>query len=262
MRSSVEAINASDLSVRVPVPHGDPDLAPLAVTFNELLARIQASVDQQNRFISDASHELKSPVAATGVMLEAMREYPDAIDNEQVVSDLTVENECMARIVSNMLVLARHDEGRTVVELVPVDLLDVLLEETSALASRCAVRIDTSAVQPIVCQTDRELLSHIVRNLLDNAARYASSVVKVSCSCDDSVVRIVVSDDGPGIPEADRERAFDRFVRLEDEARRMPDSTGLGLSVVRSSAECLGGTARFVDSELGGATALVELPLK
>lgn len=261
MRTSVEAIQVSDLSVRVPVPTGDRDLAPLAATFNNLLERIQVSVDGQKRFISDASHELKSPIAATSVMLEAMREYPDAVDGKQAVEDLTFENDRMARIVGNMLVLARHDEGRSTTELVPVDLFDVLHEEISMLASRSAVTVDASDLMPVVCVTDREQISHIVRNLLDNAARYASKVVKISCSADDETVRITVSDDGPGIPPADRERVFERFVRLESESARRKDSTGLGLSVAKSAVEELGGTVRFVEPEIGGATALVELPI-
>ena len=261
MRANVAAINEGDLSMRVDVPQGDRDLAPLATTFNELLARIEASVERQKHFISDASHELKSPVAATGVMLEAMREYPEAIDMGQAIGDLSAENERMGRIVGNMLVLARHDEGRTVVDPVPVDLFDLVREEALRLAHATSLDVDTADVHPVVCTTDRELLSHVLRNLLDNAGHYARERVKVSCEEREGAVRITVSDDGPGIPPADRERVFERFVRLEEGANRRKESTGLGLSVVKGSVEQLGGTVRFADPELGGATAIVELPL-
>ena len=261
MRANVAAINEGDLSMRVDVPQGDRDLAPLATTFNELLARIEASVERQKHFISDASHELKSPVAATGVMLEAMREYPEAIDMGQAIGDLSAENERMGRIVGNMLVLARHDEGRTVVDPVPVDLFDLVREEALRLAHATSLDVDTADVHPVVCTTDRELLSHVLRNLLDNAGHYARERVKVSCEEREGAVRITVSDDGPGIPPADRERVFERFVRLEEGTNRRKESTGLGLSVVKGSVEQLGGTVRFADPELGGATAIVELPL-
>ena len=260
MRANVAAINEGDLSMRVDVPQGDRDLAPLATTFNELLARIEASVERQKHFISDASHELKSPVAATGVMLEAMREYPEAIDMGQAIGDLSAENERMGRIVGNMLVLARHDEGRTVVDPVPVDLFDLVREEALRLAHATSLDVDTADVHPVVCTTDRELLSHVLRNLLDNAGHYARERVKVSCEEREGAVRITVSDDGPGIAPQDRERVFGRFVRLEDSRSRKEGSTGLGLAVVRGTVEQLGGRVWFDEPELGGATACVELP--
>ena len=261
MRASVAEINASDLSVRVPIPRQDPDLAPLAQTFNELLGRIESALDMQRRFLSDASHELKSPIAASSLMLEAMREYPELVDDQQVIEDLSGENARMERIVGNMLVLERIDEGRLEVSPAPIDLLDVLLEEVAVLSGNGRIPIDASAVQPLICVADREQLSHVVRNLLDNAQKYAASTVRLSCEEVDGNVRITVSDDGPGIPEKDRDRVFDRFVRLEEGDARRKESTGLGLSVARSSASQIGGTVRFVDPELGGATAILEFPL-
>lgn len=258
MRSSAAAIQGSDLSARVAVPHGDRDLAPLAITFNDLLDRIEQTVDAHKRFMSDASHELKSPIAASGVMLEAMREYPDALDRDQLISDLESENRRMGQIVGNMLILSRHDEGRVQLELAPLDLFDVLHEEATALSSRFDIELDTSGIEPIVCRADREQLSYAVRNLLDNAARYATRQVKLSCNQDEGLTRIVVSDDGPGIPVEDRTRVFDRFVRLDPEAQS--GGTGLGLSVVKSAVEQQSGRVFFADPELGGATAVIELP--
>ena len=129
------------------------------------------------------------------------------------------------------------------------------------LKGRTAASVDVSDVQPIVCQADREALSHAVRNLLDNAARYATSRVKLSCDQEGDAVRIVVSDDGRGIAPADRERVFGRFVRLEEGRSRKEGSTGLGLAVVKTVAEQHGGTASFVDPEIGGATAVLSIPV-
>ena len=135
--------------------------------------------------------------------------------------------------------------------------IDMLREEAVALGKRSDVEIDVSDVEPVICAADAELLGHAVRNLLDNAARYARTRVKLSCSLEDGRVHIVVSDDGPGIAPEDRERVFDRFVRLEDSRSRKQGSTGLGLAVVRSIVERHGGTVRFEDGELSGATARI-----
>ncbi len=259
MRLRVDAIGAGDLSARIPVPENDADLSKLAQTFNRMLSRVEAAMLEQKRFISDASHELKSPVAATRIMLEAAKEHPDAIKSAKLTEDLRAENERMGGIVGNLLLLAQQDEGMPRIEKHPIDLMDLLYEEASSLKARSSVRVDASAVHPVVCNADSTAIRHAVRNLVDNAAKYAESTVKISCFSKGDWVRIVVSDDGPGIPPADRERVFDRFVRLEEGRSRKKGSTGLGLSVVKTIAEQHGGTAKFVDGELGGATAVLTI---
>ena len=258
MRSRVDDINASDLSLRIPVPQGDPDLASLAATFNCMLARVEAALIEQRRFISDASHELKSPVAATRIMLESAQSHPELIDQETLLADLSYENERMGGIVGNLLLLAQRDESCLKTERRPLDLCDLLFEEAAALRARSPLTVDSSGVEPVVCVGDSSMIRRAVRNLLDNAARYAKTVVKVSCREEAGRVLIVVSDDGPGVSEADRERIFGRFVRLEEDRGRKQGSTGLGLAVVKTIAEDHGGTARFVDSECGGATVEFE----
>ena len=262
MRNEVEAISTRNLSARVTPPANDPDLSRLAITFNGLLARIQASVDEQKRFVSDASHELKSPIASTGLILETLRNHPERVDDAEVLADLTAENARLAQIVGDLLVLARQDEGRLAVEVSPVDYCDLLYEEIDSLRQRSAVAVDVTGIAPVIGECDSNLFSHTVRNLLDNAARYAASCVKVACVEAGDVVRVTVSDDGPGIPPEDRERVFGRFVRLEEGRERRSGSTGLGLSVARGNVERLGGRVYFGDSEIGGATAIVELPLQ
>ena len=263
MRAQAATISIGDLSRRLPVPEHDRDLEPLATTFNAMLARLEAAVAEQRRFVSDASHELKSPVAAIRVMLETMRDHPDAIDADTLANDLLSENERLGGIVSNLLLLARQDEGVSRLDKQQLDLCDLLYEEASALKARSSCEVDVSGVEPVVCTADHEALSHAVRNVLDNAARYARSRVAISCrnveNADGGFVEIVVSDDGPGIPEQDRERVFGRFVRLEEGRSRKSGSTGLGLSVVRTIAWQHGGDARFIDPELGGASIAIRI---
>ena len=263
MRQSAEAITASDLSRRVSVPDGDRDLSRLARTFNDLLARVEAAMDAQRRFVSDASHELKGPVAATKVMLETARAHPEAVDPSTLLSDLANENEQLQGIVADLLALARQDEGRLQVNLAPLDLCDLIYEEVSSLERRSAVSLDVSGVEPLVCTGDAQLLGQALRNLLENAVRYAHSHVAVTChevlGSTGRLIRISVSDDGPGIAPADRERVFGRFVRLGKDRGRATGGTGLGLAVVQGIVERHGGRVYFSDPEIGGATAVMEL---
>lgn len=263
MRQSAEAIPASDLSRRVSVPDGDRDLSRLARTFNDLLARVEAAMDAQRRFVSDASHELKGPVAATKVMLETARAHPEAVDPSTLLSDLANENEQLQGIVADLLALARQDEGRLQVNLTPLDLCDLIYEEVSSLERRSAVSLDVSGVEPLVCAGDAQLLGQALRNLLENAVRYAHSHVAVTChevlGSTGRLIRISVSDDGPGIAPADRKRVFGRFVRLGKDRGRATGGTGLGLAVVQGIVERHGGRVYFSDPEIGGATAVMEL---
>ena len=263
MRQSAEAITASDLSRRVSVPDGDRDLSRLARTFNDLLARVEAAMDAQRRFVSDASHELKGPVAATKIMLETARAHPEAVDPSTLLSDLANENEQLQGIVADLLALARQDEGRLQVNLAPLDLCDLIYEEVASLERRSAVSLDVSGVEPLVCAGDAQLLGQALRNLLENAVRYAHSHVAVTChevlGSTDRLIRIRVSDDGPGIAPADRERVFGRFVRLGKDRGRATGGTGLGLAVVQGIVERHGGRVYFSDPEIGGATAVMEL---
>ena len=263
MRQSAEAITASDLSRRVSVPDGDRDLSRLARTFNDLLARVEAAMDAQRRFVSDASHELKGPVAATKIMLETARSHPEAVDPSTLLSDLANENEQLQGIVADLLALARQDEGRLQVNLAPLDLCDLIYEEVASLERRSAVSLDVSDVEPLVCAGDAQLLGQALRNLLENAVRYAHSHVAVTChevlGSTGRLIRIRVSDDGPGIAPADRERVFGRFVRLGQDRGRATGGTGLGLAVVKGIVERHGGRVYFSDPEIGGATAVMEL---
>lgn len=263
MRKQVEAIDVGNLSERIPVPENDPDLAGLAGTFNGLLDQVEEYSQRQRRFLSDASHELKSPITAIGITVAALRQHPDTLNVPQGLSAIADENERMRSLVNDLLMMARSDEGMLEPDLHPIDLYDLIMDEVATVQARTGVHIDTSSVAPVVCRADSELLEHALRNLLDNATNYAASSVHVSCQAIDDVVRICISDDGPGIAPEDRERAFERFTRLEplQGGRPVKNSTGLGLAVVREVAAQHKGKAYFDEPTLGGATAVLEIPL-
>lgn len=260
MRSATEKIISHDLSSRIPIPEQDPDLSPLAATFNEVISRMEADLDSQRRFISDASHELKSPVAASALILDTLAANPAEAATPETIADLRRENGRMQSIVSDLLALARYDEGAAFAELAPCDVIDIVLEQVATVRARSAKTFDVSRVEPVIARVDQRLLSHALANLLDNAERFSKSMVRVGCSAHDGIMRISVEDDGPGISEQDRERVFDRFVRLDQTAEGAKSSTGLGLAVVKAVAQAHGGRAYFTTSELGGAQAVLELP--
>lgn len=260
MRASTLNMVEGDPSGRLEVPEDDRDLRELAATFNDLLERAQQSLVEQRRFVSDASHQLKSPIAAQRAMIETLRTHPAQAELDRTVDDLASENNRLQGIVDDLLALARYDEGQKPV-MAPVDLIDVIYDEAASLQMWAPQQVDLSGVEPVVVRGDARLLGQAIRNLLDNAARYARSRIVVTCEERAGEVAVSVCDDGPGIPEADRERIFERFVRLDDGGELSRTSTGLGLAVVRSIVESHGGSVCMGASGLGGAAAQIKLPV-
>lgn len=260
IRSEAEEISATSLARRVPHPGTADEIGRLAETMNRMLERLEASVAAQRRFVSDASHELKSPIASIRTMLEvARRERPDDLD--RFLEDVLAEDTRLERLVSDLLVLARTDEGALTARVSDIDLDDIVLAEAAIAERVSAKRIDLTGVSAARVHGDAGELASLVRNLLDNAVRYAAAAVWVSLETRGATVVLVVSDDGPGVPEADRERVFERFVRLDESRQRASGGTGLGLAVCRAIARSLEGDVRAIDPVHGGATFEVRLPL-
>ena len=227
-----------------------------------VLRPVHESHRRQREFVADAAHELQSPLASYRAQLEVARlEVPREDRTEPwraTVRDLLAESDRMERLVRDLLFLSRDDErhrGPTTM----VDLDDVVLEEVARLRPGTSTAIDTSAVTAAPVRGHRGDLGRMVRNLLANAARYATGRVEVACgAAPDGTVVLTVSDDGPGIEPGERGRVFERFWRA-DTARSDSGSTGLGLSIVRAVAERHGGTVRVVDAPVG-ARFEVRLP--
>jgi signal transduction histidine kinase len=255
MRREVDDISATTLDRRIAVPDTDDEIARLARTMNTMLDRLEAASQAQLRFVSDASHELRSPVSSIRTELEVARRT-DGTDWDAVSERVLREDERLAELIDDLLTLARLDEGATA-RREPVDLDDLVLEE-AARTSRVPVRAD--AVTAARVEGDPRQLARMLRNLVDNATRHARSEVRPVLQCDDGVVVLDVHDDGSGVPPDDRERVFDRFTRLEPSRDRDLGGTGLGLTVVRAVAEAHGGTVHVDDSPLGGARFAVRLP--
>jgi signal transduction histidine kinase len=258
IRSRVAEISTSDLAERVPVPTSRDEISALAVTMNEMLARLEAGHLTQKQFLSDASHELRSPLATIISGLEVAQAHPELLDAELTVDTLLPEAHRMRLLIEDLLLLARADEHSLVMRNEEVS-LDELTESEAARVRRDGCTIHT-AISPARLIGDPVAVSRVIRNLVDNAVRHAKSRVDIEVGSSDSNVILTVSDDGPGIPAADRARVFDRFVRLDSDRARSGGGTGLGLAIVAEVVAAHGGTVEIDDRRGGGTTIVVTLP--
>ena len=260
IRAEVADLSARDLHRRVPVPPHDDEIGRLARTMNAMLSGLEASRDRQRRFVSDASHELRSPLAALLAEVDVARARPADADWPAVAGTVVEEGSRLSRIIDDLLLLARHDEGQLRTRREPVDLDDLVLEEGERIRSHGRVRADLRGVAAARVQGDRELLRRVVRNLAENAERHATTAVSFEVVPHDGWVDLVVADDGPGIPPQQRRQVFERFARLDSARDRPSGGAGLGLAIVGDVVAAHGGQVEVVDSAVG-ARFVVRLPV-
>lgn len=221
------------------------------------LRPVEEAHQRQRAFVADAAHELQSPLASYRTSLEVGLEHPGSTDWPLTARDLLADGDRMERLVRDLLFLARQDEAPTAHRLVDLD--DVVLEEARRLRSSARVEIDTSGVSAAPVSGSRDDLGRLVRNLLANANRHATSRVTVGLTSDAAGARLVIADDGPGVPTEHRDRVFDRFYRGDESRAHETGGTGLGLAIVQAVAGRHGGTARL-DPGSSGASFVVHLP--
>jgi signal transduction histidine kinase len=252
IRREVDEISAAQLHRRVPQPAADDEIARLAATMNRMLARLESARNSQRRFVSDASHELRSPITSIRQHAEVALAHPDRITAQELAEVVLAEQQRMQRLVEDLLLLARADE-HVPLSRVPVDLDDLAFEEGHRLRSSTSSQVDTSGVGAARVQGDVNALRRVLRNLGENAARHASSRIAISLDTRGGDVVLTVDDDGPGIPESERDRVLQRFVRLDEARSRDDGGSGLGLSIVDEVVRAHGGTTTISSSPLGGA---------
>jgi signal transduction histidine kinase len=259
MRREAASITATHRHQRLAVPDGDDEIPRLATTLNEMLDRMDAAGALQRQFVSDASHELRSPLAALRQLAEVAGKYPERSSPETLARNVLQEEERMEELVGALLLLARLEDA-TPAEQGEVDLDDLLLEQVRRLGRGPGPHIDASGVSAGQVVGDPVLLRQMVANLLQNALRHADSEVRVTLNEYDERVVLTVDDDGNGIPEEERGRVFERFVRLDEARARDTGGSGLGLAIVRKVVEDAQGTVHVQESESGGARFVVSLP--
>ncbi|MFK0402886.1 ATP-binding protein [Microbacterium sp. NPDC090225] len=259
IREEVDGITAERLHHRVAVPDSADEIAALATTMNGMLDRLDASATAQRRFVSDASHELRSPLAVIRQHAELAQAHPSTTSIGELAEVVSDEGLRLQGIVESLLLLARLDEGAGTVH-EPVDLDDIALGEVRRLRAT-GVEVDGSGIRAARVSGDPRLLGQLLRNLADNAARHAHGRVAIGVAPADGYVFVTVEDDGAGVPVDERERVFERFVRLDEARSRDAGGSGLGLAIVRGIAAASGGTVVVDDSRWGGARFVVTLPL-
>ncbi len=256
MTRRVRELTATTLDARVPVPPTDDEIAQLARTMNEMLDRLEHASESQRQFVSDASHELRSPVASIRAQLETALRYPEDVDWPTVARVVLAEDDRLEHLVGNLLAMARLEEGRFGPR-GEVDLDELVLAQTQRITG---VRVDLTGVSAGRVWGNPDELTSVVRNLVDNAARHAASTIWVSVREAGPWVVTTVADDGEGVRPEDRDRVFERFARLQEGRSRDQGGTGLGLALSRRIVAHHGGRIHVETSPAGGAAFVVSLP--
>jgi signal transduction histidine kinase len=255
LRAGAETITGRHAEDRLPVPDTRDEINRLARTLNDMLDRLAAGRARQRAFVADAAHELRSPLTNMRTELEVARRMPDDTDWSGLTDDLLADIERLTRLVNDLLLLARVDAAAPVDRAEPVE-LGALLGDVAERHRSARVPVELDVDGPQWTTADPDAVRRAVDNLVDNAVRHARNRVCLGLS--GGVVTVV--DDGPGIPEADRERVFDRFTRLDDARARDGGGAGLGLAIVRELVRRQGGTVVLADAG-PGVRAEVRLPV-
>ena len=253
LRKGAEEITGTGRSARLPVPPTRDEIARLAVTLNDMLGRLQSASERQRAFVSDAAHELRSPLASARTQLEVAARVDSGTPAGDLATDVLTDVDRLARLVDDLLLLARLDEAPTR-RRTEVDLCELARGVVDRYA---AARVPVTLTgEEVTATVDRAGLARVLRNLVDNAVRHAATRVEVAVGPGPV---LTVTDDGPGIPEDERERVFDRFTRLDSGRDRGSGGAGLGLAIVRELVRAHGGTVMLQEAE-PGLRAVVSLP--
>jgi signal transduction histidine kinase len=259
MRSQAAEITVTDPDRRLQVPGSRDHLARLATTFNDTLDRLAASAHRQRRFVADAAHELRSPIGSIRAILEVALAVPDSSQRDAIRA-AAAEARRLHKLADDLLLLSRLEAESAAgpAGQKPVDLATLVHDQ---LADRGRIGpvtfvldADADAVPPV--RGTAEHLDRLLANLLDNAERHARTEVRVRLDTDPAGdVVLTVADDGPGIPAADRDRVFNRFVRLDEARDRSHGGAGLGLAIARDICERHGGTLTLAPDGVVDSTA-------
>ena len=259
MRRQAATITARNLHTRLPVPFADDEVAALAETMNTMLDRIEAASAAQRRFVADASHELRSPLATIHANADLLAAAGLGEAPARSVERIHRESGRIAKLVDDLLLLARVDDHALRLRHDEVDLDDLVYAERERVAVEHPALWVEGGVDPVRTTGDPDQLHRVLRNLVDNAVRHARRTVTISLAAHDGLGEVVVGNDGPAIAADDRERIFDRFVRLDDSRSRQHGGAGLGLAIARDIITAHAGTLT-VDDLADGAAIRIRVP--
>jgi Signal transduction histidine kinase len=256
---------SGDFAARVDVGHAGDEVGDLAIAFNEMLQALELNHQTLQRFLGDASHQLRTPLTTIRANLDlAVRPELDPGERAAILADAKGEAERMGRLVADLLSLARADSGERL-RLEPVELDAVLVEAVRQLrGAHPSVRMSVTSVEPAIVDGDRDRLRELVGILLENAGRYTPAGGSVTASLEVRSGRVIIRvvDTGVGFDSQDQERLFDRLYRGARARSMRPAGTGLGLAIARWIVERHGGSIDLVSPASGGTIATVSLPAK
>lgn len=256
IRDQADTISHSNLTDRLPEAASSDEVGRLTTTLNEMLERLEAGARRQREFITDASHELATPLAAIRAELEIALAHPERADWPAVAERLLSDHRRLERLTSDLLTLARVDEPLSEDSAEVVDLAEIV-----AIQLESTILEVEADLQSLQVRGSPPHLARLVHNLVDNANRYGKHRIAVQLAGEDGKAVLIVDDDGPGVPEADRARIFERFTRLDESRARSSGGAGIGLSLVRRVAEWHGGSVSVGDAPMGGARFVVRIPV-
>lgn len=255
IRSSVATIRTSGSEARVPVPSGDDEITALAITMNQMLERLEKADASQRSFVSNASHELRSPLTTVRAIAETS---PRGLDPEQT-QVVVAEVVRMQGMVDDLLTLAKADDNGLRLVQQDVDVDELVMAEVRRLRAATPLQV-TSTVEPARVTGDELRLGQVLQNLTDNATRHARSSIRLACAVDGTDVVVTVDNDGDPITPGSREAVFDRFVRLQEARDRDTGGSGLGLAIVRAVVTAQGGSVTATEAADGWCRFRVALP--
>jgi len=258
IRATVSTIDAQRLAQRIVIPPSQDEIAALAATMNVMLDRLEAADLALRSFISDANHELRSPLAAMTTAVEIAVDADEATRTE-LLETMSRELVRMRALVEDLMTLVQADAQRLVTDWTDVDLDDLLNLEVRRLRSTSRREV-VARFSPVRVRGDVRRLAQVLRNVIDNAERYAATTVRLSLAVENGEAVLRVDNDGPQIPLADRNRVFERFVRLEGSRSRDAGGTGLGLAISREILNAHDGAIDVVDEPNGWCRFEIRLP--
>ncbi|MDH4170682.1 MAG: ATP-binding protein [Acidimicrobiia bacterium] len=260
IRAEVAEIGSSGLHRRVPQPETADEIGRLAGTMNDMLDRIESGSIRQRRFVSDASHELRTPIATIRHELEVALRGSATTDWPALATSVLEEDLRVQRLIDDLLWLARHDHERDRGPGALVDLDEIVMRQVGRQTPRDGIVVDVSKVSAGQVRGHADDLTRVVQNLLDNAVRHAASRVAVVLGgAEDGAVHLHIDDDGPGVPADMYEAIFERFTRSDEARGRDDGGSGLGLAIASEIVAEHAGTLSVEASTLGGARFTVEL---
>ncbi len=267
MATQSQRISAERLCERLPIQNPEDELGKLGITFNDLLARIQAAFDQLRRFTADASHELRTPLTAMRSVGEvALQEQKNPAEYRDVIGSMLEEVDRLTRLVESLLALSRADAGQIRLQRADISLLALAREAGSmveVLADEKGQQLGIEGDQSIIVSADRLILRHAIVNLLDNAIKYSPARSQITVRAGqgaDNQATVEIADQGPGIPREHQPHIFARFYRVDEARTREWGGAGLGLSIARWAVEAHGGQLTLESEEGQGATFRISLP--